>query len=211
MYHLEVLGYTFVDGETHQRAHFLPTVCSGSARIDMQQVKLRVGHNAQYMGVAADKDAWTFAHQQVAYAGRIASGISANVCHDHLGAFGLEDEKLGTYASQLRPVDIAGHSPKHRRYTLQTPVGIDISYIACVPNLVDPRKVFFYAGVVDAVGVGKYSDTLHTPETKDLFLADFLGDGFGNGILMHHEAHGLGKEEGFADINEAIVHLIGVP
>lgn len=119
--------------------------------------------------------------------------------------FDREAVGLGEFARHTTGVDIAAHGPDQRRDTAQAFDYAQVTHVAGVPYLVAALEVECETVVPATVGVGKYAYALH------LFNSHFFSNVLGKGVFMHEYVHGLGLEIWHRHIEEAAVHLIGVP
>ena len=120
----------------------------------MQQSELAVGHYLEYVRMSIHKELRSREVESCANAGRIFSGIAANVCEYHFHAIGSEDFHRFESAAQVGAIDIAIHGAHHWRNLLESVDNRFVANVASMPNFVAVLEILGIAVIPIGMSVG---------------------------------------------------------
>ena len=134
---------------------------AGGSGVDVEQVEFAVVDYLEYMAVAGHHQSRAFLGKHAAYARGIASGIAADVGHEHFDVFALEGEEFGTTPAHHSGVDVATDSAETRADGEQTAIGVFVADVAGVLYLVAVGEMDGEAVIPARMCVGQYAYFKH--------------------------------------------------
>lgn len=159
-YHFDFSYPCPVDDETYECAHGMPAVVTGCSRIDVQQSEHGVAHDFENVAVPANEESGSFATQGGDGGAVVGTGITADVCDEHVGFFTSETKRLGKSATQIAIVDVSVNGTQGADFC-QLPGYLHGTNVACVPDFVAFGKMAGKSRVEASVGVGEQTDSCH--------------------------------------------------
>ena len=108
---------------------------SCGAGVDVEQVAFFVVHNAQYVRVSGHEDVGFLFVEERQHKTVVVTRVAADVCHQHFGAFAVEELVLGNLVAQVVAVAVAKHS-RHGFEILQSVVGGEVADVTGMPKII---------------------------------------------------------------------------
>lgn len=148
----EVAEVPLVSREANKGADLMPALNTGGTRVDVEEVELLVVLHLKDMAVPTDEELGWTGVELVADAPIVATRVTADVGHQHVGPFARPVQQLGEHATEVAAIAVPDYGSQGTEGG-ETVGELDTTDVASVPDLVTLCKILQVLIIPETMGI----------------------------------------------------------